>query len=76
MSATKPADLTPALQKVTEGFTAIVYRPMDNDIINIRLLLLLLLTNTKYDALTLTHKLLGFILPNERYEHIYKKEAY
>ena len=49
---------------------------MDNDIINIRLLLLLLLTNMKYDALTLTHKLLGFILPTERYEHIYKKEAY
>ena len=35
MSATKPADLTLALQKATKVFTAIVDRPTDNDIINI-----------------------------------------
>ena len=31
---------------------------------------------TKYDELTLTHNLLGFILPTERYEHIYSNGAY
>ena len=31
---------------------------------------------TKYDDLTLTHNLSGVILPSERYEQIYKKEAY
>ena len=33
MAATKPADLTLAIQKATEGFTVIVDRPMDNDLI-------------------------------------------
>ena len=32
--------------------------------------------NTKYDELTLTHNLLGDILPAERYEQIYKNRAY
>ena len=76
MSTTKPTDLTLALQKATEGFTATVDRPTDNDIINIRKLLLPVLMNTKYDDLTLTHNPSGVILPNERYEHIYKKGAY
>ena len=73
MSETKPADLTLTLQKATEGFKAIVDRPTDNDIINIRQQLLPILTKTKYDDLTLTHNLSGVILPSERYEHIYKK---
>ena len=71
MSATKPADLTLAIQKATEGFTAIVDRPTDTDIINIRQLLLPVLMNTKYEKLTLTHNLSGVILPTGRYEHIY-----
>ena len=71
MSATKPADLTLALQKATEGFTAIVDRPTDTDIINIRQLLLPVLMKTKYEKLTLTHNLSGVILPTKRYEHIY-----
>ena len=76
MLATKPTDLTLALQKATEGFTAIVDRPTDNDLIEIRQLLLLVLMMTKYDKLTLTHNLLGVILPSECYEQIYKKGAY
>ena len=35
MSATKVANITLALQKVTEGFTAIVDRQTDNDLIKI-----------------------------------------
>ena len=31
---------------------------------------------TKYDELTLIHKLSGFILPTERYKHIYSKGGY
>ena len=76
MSATKTADLTLALQKAMERFTAIVDRPTDNDIIDIRQLLLPILMKTKYDELTLTHNISGVILPTERYEHIYKKGAY
>ena len=76
MSATKPADITLALQKATEGFTAIVDIPTDNNLIEIRQLLLPVLMNTKYDELTLTHNLSGVILPSERYEQIYKKGAY
>ena len=76
MSATKPADLTLSLQKGTEGFTAIVDRPTDNNLIEIRQLLVLVLMKTKYDELTLTHNLSGVILPSERYEQIYKKGAY
>ena len=68
MSATKPADLTLAIQKSTEGFTAIADRPTDNDIINIRQLLLPVLMKTKYEELTLTHNLSGVILPTERCE--------
>ena len=71
MSATNPADLTLALQKATEGFTAIVDSPTDNDLIEIRQLLLLILMKTKYDELTLTHNLLGVILPSKRYEQIH-----
>ena len=76
MSATKPADLTLAIQKATEGFTAIVDRPTENDLIEIRKLLVPVLMKTKYDELTLTHNLLGFILPSKRYQQIYKKGAY
>ena len=59
MSATKPDDLTFALQKATEGFTAILDRPTDNDLIDIRQLLVPVLMKTKYDDLTLTQNLLG-----------------
>ena len=76
MSATKPENITLAIQKATEGFTAIVDRQTDNNIIDIRQLLLPVLMKTKYDELTLTHNLLGVILTTERYEHIYKKGAY
>ena len=31
---------------------------------------------TKYDELTLTHNLSRFVLPTDRYEHIYSKGAY
>ena len=54
MSETKPEDLTLALQKATKGFTAIVDRPTDTDIIDIRQLLLPVLMKTKYDEITLT----------------------
>ena len=70
MSATKPAYLTLAIQKVTEGFTAIVDRPTDNDIINIQQLLLPVLMSTKYDELTLTHNLSAVILPTEHYDQV------
>ena len=76
MSATKPADLTLTLQKATEGFTAIMDRPTDNDMINIRQLLVPVLMKTKYDDLILTHNLSGVILPSERYQQIYKKGDY
>ena len=76
MLATKPANLTIALQKATEGFTVIVDRPTDNDLIEIRQLLVPVLMKTKYDELTLTHILSGVILPSERYEQIYKNGAY
>ena len=75
MSATKPADLTLALQKAMEGFMAIVDRTTDNNLIKIRQLLLLVLMKTKYDELTLTNKLSGVILPSESYKQIYKKGA-
>ena len=76
MSATKPADLTLALQKATEVFTAIVDRPTDTDIMDIWQLLLPVLMKTKYDELTLTHNLSVVILPTECYEHIYSNGAY
>ena len=76
MSATKPANLTLALQKATEGFTTIADFPTDKDIIEIRQLILPVLIKTKYDELTLTHNLSGIILPSKRYEQIYKKGAY
>ena len=49
MSATKPSDLTLALKKVTEGFTAIIDSPTDTDITDIQKVLLTLLIKTKYD---------------------------
>ena len=76
MSATKPADLTLTLQKATEGFTEIMDRSTENDRIEILQLLIPVLMRTKYDELTLTHNLLGVILPYERYQQIYKKGAY
>ena len=76
MSATKLDDLTLALQKAMEGFMTIVDRPTDNDLIEIRQLLVPVLMKTKYNKLTLTHNILGVILPSERYQQIYKKGAY
>ena len=76
MSETKPAELTLAIQKAPEGFTVIVDRPTDNDLIEIRQLLVPVLMKTTYDELTLQHNLSGVILPDESYEQIYKKGAY
>ena len=76
MLETKSADLTLAIQKSTGGFTAIVDFPTDNDIINIRQLLLPVLITTKYDELKLTHNLSGVILPTERYKEVYSNGAY
>ena len=76
MLATNTSDLTLALQKATDGFTSSVDRPTDNDLIEIRQLLVSVLMKIKYDELTLTHNISGFILPSERYEKIYKKGAY
>ena len=76
MLATKPANLTLALHKATEGLTSIVDRPTDTDIIDIQQLLLPVLMKTKYDELTFTHNLSGVILPTERYEHIYSNRDY
>ena len=76
MSATNPEDITLALQKVTEGLTAIVDWPTDTNIVDIRQLLFPVLTKKKYDKLTLTYNLSRVILTTERYEHIYSKGAY
>ena len=76
MSATMLADLNLAIQKATEGCTVIVDRPTDNDLINIRQLLVPVLMKTTYHELTLNHNLSGVILPAERYEQIYKNGAY
>ena len=76
MSEINPANITLALQKATEGFMTIVDRPTDNDLIEIRQLLVPVLMKTKYDELTQIHNLLGFILPSKRYEQIYKKGDY
>ena len=76
MLATKPTDLTLALQKATEGFTAILDRPTDNNLIEICQLLVPVLMKTKYDELTLTHNILGVILPSDCYQQIYKKGTY
>ena len=76
MSATKLDDLTLTIQKATEGFTEIVDRPTDNDLIKICQLLVPVLMKRKYNELTITHNLLGVILPSEHYKQIYKKGAY
>ena len=76
MLATKPADLTLALQQATEGFIVIIDFPTDTDIIDIQQLLLPVLMKTKYDDLTLTHNLFGVILPTERYKNIHSNGAY
>ena len=68
MSATKLAELALAIQKATEGFTVIVDRPTDNDLIEIPKLLVPVLMKTTYDELTLQRNLSGVILPAERYE--------
>ena len=49
---------------------------MENDLIEIRQLLVPVLMKTKYDELTLTHNLSGVILTAKRYEQIYKNGAY
>ena len=46
MSATNPANLNLAIQKATEGFTVIVDRPTYNNLIEIRQLLVPVLTKT------------------------------
>ena len=71
MLATKPDDLTLAIQKATERFTAIVDPPTDNDIINTQQLLLTVLMKTKYYELTLTYNISGVIIPTERYKQVY-----
>ena len=76
MSETKPADIILALQKVTEGFTAIIDRPTDTDIINICQLLFLVLMQKKYNELTLTDNLYGVILLTDRNKYIYGKVLY
>ena len=76
MSETKPAYLTRAVHKTTEVFTEIMDHPTDNIIIGTPQSLLPVLMKTKYDEITLTHNLLGVILPTERYEHIYLNSAY
>ena len=76
MLATKPYEITLTIQKATEGFTAIIDLPTDNDIINIRQLLLPVLMKTKYDELKLTHNLSRVILPIERYEQVHSNGAY
>ena len=76
MSSIKPAEITLAIQKAAEGFTVIVDRPTDNDLIEIRQLLEPVLMKTTYDELTLQHNLLGVILPAECYEQIYKNGDY
>ena len=76
MLATKPAELTLAIQEAMEGCTVIVDRPTDNDLIEIRQLLVPVLMRNTYDKLTLQHNLSGVILPAERYEQIYKNGAY
>ena len=76
MSATKSADLTLVLQKVTKGFTEIMDSPTDNDLIEICQLLLPVLMKTKYYEIKLTQNLSGVILPSEHYGKIYKKGAY
>ena len=58
------------------GFTAIVDRPTETNIINIQQLILPVLMKTKYDKLTLTHNLSGVIFSTDKYEHIYLKVAY
>ena len=65
MLATNPAELTLAIQKATEGFTVIVDRPTDNDLIKTRQLLVPVLMKTTYDELTLQHNHSGlFYLPS------------
>ena len=76
ISATKPAEITLALQKATEGFTDIVDQPTDTKIIDIRQLILTVLMKTKKDELTSTHNLSVVILPTARYKHIYSKGVY
>ena len=76
MSSTKPEYLNLALHNAIEGFTSIVDQPTDTDIINICQLILPVLMQTKYDELTLTHNLSGFIIPTDRYKHIYWKGLY
>ena len=76
MLATKPDDLTLAIQNATERFTVIVDRPTDNNLIEIRQLRVPVLMKTTYKKLTLEHNISGVILPAERYEQIYKNGAY
>ena len=51
-------------------------RTTDNNLIDIRQLLVPVLMNTKYDELTLTNNLSGVIISSDIYQQIYKKGAY
>ena len=59
-----------------EGFTVIVDRTTDNNLTEIRQLLLPVLMKKTYDELTLKHNISGVILPAESYAQIYKNGAY
>ena len=63
MSATKPGELTLAIEKSSKVFAAIAKKPTDDDIFNFRQLLVLVLMITKYGELKNKHNLSGFILP-------------
>ena len=49
MLDTKPEELTLAIKKSSKGFAAIATKPTDDDIVNIRQLLVPVLVRTKYD---------------------------
>ena len=71
MSSTKPEELSLAIEKANELFAAIATKPTDDDIVNIRQLLVPVLMSTKYDELKNKHNISGVILPHIRYENIY-----
>ena len=71
MLATKPAELTLAIEKASEVFSAIAKKPTDDDIFYIGQLLALVLMRTRYNELKNEHKFSGVILPQIRYEKIY-----
>ena len=71
MSATKPAELTLAIEKASKGFAVIATKPTDDKIFKILQLLVPVLVSTKYDELKKEHNLSVVILPQIHYENIY-----